>query len=78
MVAKSISCFVVVDAVLVIVKNPCRVLAATRLMNQIAVLLVFTVPKPADSALFAMAFPKFGIDMPLGIQRRHQNVAMLR
>ncbi len=73
---KTVSCFVVIEPVEIVVEHPTGVLLTTRFMNHLTGLDVFAVPEPRDRAGRPMRSPLCRIDVTMGVERYHELVAM--
>src|ERR1043166_2809637 len=62
---------------LVVIEHPARVLLAAGFVHQLAELLL-VAPEPADAAMLAVLAPQLGTDAPVGIERRHELIAVPR
>src|SRR5215475_2851304 len=75
--AESIAGLVILFRRFVIVEHPARMLRATRLVHELADLVVLLAPEAAHAAMLAVCPPQDGVDMALCIERRHELVAVL-
>src|SRR2546425_70901 len=75
-VAEAIAGLVVVIRRFVIIEHPARVLCPARPVHQPPELVVLASPEPAHAAMLAVFAPKLGIDMPVGIERSNELIAM--
>src|SRR5262245_65158164 len=78
MAAEPIARFIVVGGGHVVVEHPARMLRAARLMNQESNLIVLAVPEAAHPTMITVLMPQLRIDVSLGIERRHELIAVAR
>src|SRR5215510_16218300 len=78
MAAKPIARFIVVRSGRIVIEHPAGMLRAARLVNQEADLIVLATPEAPYATMITMRMPQLCINVPLGIERRHELIAMPR
>jgi hypothetical protein len=73
--AKSISGFIVIKALLIIIEHPGRAFLATGLVHELSGLVLLAQPKPAHPTFTTVRLPAFDTDVAARVQRRDELVS---
>jgi hypothetical protein len=74
--AKAISGFVVVDPGSIIIEHPARMLLSAGLMDDLAGLIILPLPEPYHLASLAVRPPLGHINVPIGVERDDELIAV--
>ena len=75
--AETITSFVVLCRTWVVIKHPAGMLRPSRLMDQMANLLVRAIPEPSYATILTVLLPQVRIDMPFAVERSNKLIPML-
>jgi hypothetical protein len=73
---KSVSGFVIVGSIEIVIEHPSSVFGAARLVHEPSDLFLCAVPKPAHAAMLTVFLPKIRVDMSLAIKRSHELITV--